>query len=531
MLIAISVTTACTKYLDKTNPDTEVDPTYWKNENSVRTYNWEFYNLFTGFGTGASGDFYFSTFSDDQTPSGFSQYPQTTAATNGSWFFGYVRKANIMLERIDGVPMPDEAKKHWKGVARFFRAYQYFTLVQTFGAVPFYNRSYDVTDTTMLYRPRDPHMTVMDSVLSDINYAIDNLRAKDIDNTVNKDVALALKSRICLFEGTYRKYHTELNASAASIADYLTQAKDAASKLMTGTYTLATSYQTSYNSMDLSSDKEMILYKKYLTGYLTHSVIGYTNSSTQMHGLSKSAVESYLCTDGQPIGLSPLYQGDNTITTVRANRDKRLLQTIDTFLCYNGTLINGLNSSTGYRPAKFLQPAAAQLAPYNDTDAPLFWLAEILLNYAEASYELGAITQADLDKSINLLRARAGVAPLSVIVAFNDPKRDADVAPLLWEIRRERRVELMMDGFRLQDIYRWKKGSYMDSKLNPDSFLGAKVLDNGKVSRNAQGYIMPYPTTSQRVFVDPKNYLSAVPTNQILLYPAYMQPTMQNPGW
>jgi hypothetical protein len=112
---------------------------------------------------------------------------------------------------------------------------------------------------------------------------------------------------------------------------------------------------------------------------------------------------------------------------------------------------------------------------------------------------------------------------------FTDTKKDADVTSLIWEIRRERRVELMMDGFRYQDLMRWKKGTYMDSNKNPDIFLGAKVPANPTVKRNAQGYITPY--TSQRAFADPKNYLSAIPTNQILLYPADMQASMQNKGW
>jgi hypothetical protein len=116
-------------------------------------------------------------------------------------------------------------------------------------------------------------------------------------------------------------------------------------------------------------------------------------------------------------------------------------------------------------------------------------------------------------------------------VGFVDPAKDADVTPLVWEVRRERRVELMMDGFRQQDDMRWKKGSYMDSQLNPNSWLGARVTPNGTVHVDPNGYIMPYAAGSVRTFVDPKNYLSAIPTSQILLYPVSIQQTMQNPGW
>ena len=530
----------CSKYLDKDTPDQFSDDNFWSSENNVRTYSWGFYDLFTGFGTGTTGDFYFSSFTDDQAATGFQNFAVSAAATNTAWDWSYIRKANILLERADAVPMSAEAKNHWKGVARFFRALDYFNKVKTFGDVPWISKSLDVSEVNLIYKPRDPRKLVMDSVLEDLNFAIANLRVKDQDNTVNRDVALALKSRVGLFEGTYRKYHTTLSLTDAD--KFLLASKDASEKLMTGTYVLG-DYKALYSSIDLTGNKEVLLFRKYIAGAQTHSVIGYTNSSTQMSGLTKSAVESYAATDGLPITLSPLYQGDADIQKVRANRDKRLLVTIDTFLAYNGTLVGGLSSSTGYRPSKFLQPASAQLAPNNETDAPIFWFAEILLNYAEASAELDQLgkyvfTQADLDKSINLLRTRGGIAKLQTTgsqnvaingVSFVDPKKDADVTPLIWEIRRERRVELMMDGFRFTDLMRWKKGDYMDTDKNPDAILGAKVPDNGKVLRNAQGYIMPYTAATKRTFINPKHYLSAIPTGQISLYPK--DALVQNPGW
>lgn len=551
LLVIIFCTAGCKKYVDVTNPDTLTDPEFWKDENSVRTYNWEFYNMFTGFGNGsaASGDFYFHTLTDDQAASTFTQFTLNAPSSDGAWSFGNVRKANIMLERIDGVSMTDEAKNHWKGIAKFFRALQYYRLVQTFGGVPWINSSLELEDTTQIFKPRDSRQLVMDSVLADINFAVTNIRQVDLDNTVNRDVALALKSRICLYEGTYRKYHTELNIPDAG--KYLQEAKDASQTLMSAAYTLSANYQALYNSDNLNDNIEVILYKRYEAGLLQHSLIAFNFSSTPMHGLSKAAIESYVAVDGLPISLSPLYQGDNGILNVVANRDRRLKLTTDTTdLYYIGHVRNSLTASTGYRPTKFLPdtnkiktiPTAINTGI---TDAPLFWLAEVYLNYAEAAAELDqmglySFSQTDLDISINKLRARAGVARLenaggqTVAVngtVFTDPKKDADVTSLIWEIRRERRSELMMDGFRFQDVMRWKKGDYLDSNKNPDSFLGANVPPNGSVRLNAQGYIMPYMATQQRVFADPKNYLSAVPTSQILLYPPEIQATMQNPGW
>src|SRR6476661_2150495 len=541
-IAALSLFSAgCSKYVEKDVPDQFTDPSFWSGENNVKAYAWEFYNLFTGFGTGTSGDFYFSTFNDDQATTGFQNYAVSAPATNGNWSWTYVRKANIMLERIDAVPMSDEAKNHWKGVARFFRAFDYFNKVKTFGDVPWIGKSLDISENDQIYKPRDSRVLVMDSVLADVNFAVANLRDTK-DNTVGKNVALALKSRIGLYEGTYRKYHTELNLPDAE--KFLLASKEASEAIMTAGYVLDANYRTVYSSMDLTGNKEVILFKKYVAGVMTHSVIGYTNSTTQMYGLTKSAVESYVTKDGLPISQSPLYQGDNTIQDVRANRDNRLLLTIDTALMYNGHLVNGMSSSTGYRPTKFLNAASNKLAPFNETDAPIFWWPEVLLNYAEAVavlQEMGlyTVTQADLDKSVNLLRARAGVAKLEVSggtvsasgVEINDPKRDPDVTPLTWEIRRERRVELMMDGFRYDDLMRWRKGTYMDYTLNPDSYLGAKVPANASITRNAAGYIIPYSAANiaKRVFIDPKHYLSAIPTGQISLYPSGT--LVQNPGW
>ncbi len=538
--LLLLVFSSCNKYIDKQPLDEFTTENFWTNENDVRSYCWSFYLMFTGFGTGASGDFYFSSFNDDQAGATFQKYDEVASPTDGNWTTDTIRKANILLENIDKVPMDDSSKNHWRGVAHFFRAFQYFELVKRFGDVPWINHSIDVSDPD-LYKPRDPRALVMDSVLADINYAVAHLRAADQANTVVRNVALALKARICLYEGTYRKYHTEKNTTGADL--YLQQCQDACSQLMAAGYTLDPDYQTVYNSLDLSGDREVILYRSYVPGLLGHSVIGYTTGTSLMNGINKSAVESYLCSDGLPIGQSLLYKGDTSIAAVRTNRDKRLLETISDFICYDQHLVKGMNSTTGYKPAKFEQPADPnQTAGNNSTDAPIFWLPEVLENYAEASAELAdmgkyTLTTADLDKSVNLLRRRAGLADLQVLGVLpavngqlvNDPKKDADVSAMIWEMRRDRRAELMMDGFRYDDLMRWKKGWYMDDAKNPDIFLGARVSLSDPAKHNTAGYLSPYPDGLTRPFIDPKNYLYPVPTSQISLYPAGV--LTQNPGW
>ena len=158
----------------------------------------------------------------------------------------------------------------------------------------------------------------------------------------------------------------------------------------------------------------------------------------------------------------------------------------------------------------------------------------VVVKFKKASAELGVLTQADLDNTINLLRARGGVAPLLLSSVPDDPLRDADVSPLLWEIRRERRCELIMDGFREWDIRRWGKLEYLNPMLKPDIFRGAKV-QTADASEGLQvddsGYILPYGIGVGRTVEVPKNYLDAIPTGQLTLYQLEGVTFPQNPGW
>lgn len=536
ILISLLVFGSCTDFLTKPPIVAIADDDFWKDENGVRTFAFGFYDLFPGFGNGGGfGDFYSRGLDDNRLNAGGpSTLTNTIPTTSGNWDFTYIRKANILLESVDRANMPDEAKLHWKAFARLFRAWEYSTKVRIYGDVPWFDTFFPEDDPA-LYRPRDSRTVVMDYVLADFQYAIANLRDNDGANRINKDVARAMMSRACLFEGTFRKYH-----GIAGSEKFLQASRDASLGIITpAKYTLNPEYRTSYTSESLSLSKEMILYKKYVNGVLMHPTMGYLVSSTTISGLNKFAVESYLCTDGLPITLSPIYQGDDNIKMVLANRDKRLIQTIDTMYAYDGNPFQGTTSTSGYKVIKYVcneMPLANRNAPYNFSDAPVFWLAEIFLNYAEARAELGELTQADLDMTINLLRSRVSVTPLTLSNVPDDPKRDADVSALLWEIRRERQIELMYDGFRPSDIYRWKKGNYLTTTLtvvngvttasiNPDYQLGAKVPANGRIVRNEAGYIALNGT---RTFLD-RNYLEPIPSGQFPLYPEGV--LKQNPGW
>ena len=187
----------------------------------------------------------------------------------------------------------------------------------------------------------------------------------------------------------------------------------------------------------------------------------------------------------------------------------------------------------------------------NVTDAPCLRYAEVLLNYAEACYELGTLTQADLDKSINLLRARNGIGmpPLQTLggqpgvngVAYDDPMRDPDVPSLLWEIRRERRVEMSFEGLRYNDLKRWKKLEYMCNDYNIDIKYGAYIVyaDYPKANKTevvlenpdaSEGYILCNTGTARQAPKD-YNYVRPVPKDQITLYENHGYKLHQTKEW
>ena len=553
-LLAVITLAGCKKdFLERLPQDQLTDDTYWTSETNVRTFAWAFYPAyFGGYGSGFAWGKFFSgqALNDDFAPSSPSQFTQNVPASGGGWSFTWVRKANIFINRVQTVPMSDEAIKHWTGIGRFFRALEYHDLVKRFGDVPWIGRELTDSDEEELYKPRDSRTLVMDSVLADFEYAAANVRASDgtAGLSVNKYVVLAMMSRVFLFEGTYHKYH---NIDQAKATKYLEAAKWAANEVIASTkYQLAADYRGLFNSLSLAGNKEILLYREYATGLLTHSLNSYVNKEPQT-GTSKDAIESYLSEDGLPISLSPLYKGDKTIADVMTDRDPRIYETFVQQLRLNGVAAN--YSTSGYAVHKFLNEAIKDLpegnSSLNPTDAPVIRYGEVLLNYAEAAAELGTLTQADLDKSINVLRSRADVqmpalqisggAPAVGGVAYDDPNRDPNVPAMIWEIRRERRVELMMEGFRLDDLKRWKKLDYTDTQ-GSDINRGAWIkkadypgLKDVKIENDAaEGYIIPaWKPETQRRFTDPKVYLEPLPLDQIKLYQDKGVELKQNPGW
>ncbi|HLR24492.1 MAG TPA: RagB/SusD family nutrient uptake outer membrane protein [Fodinibius sp.] len=551
----------CDDFLTQPPKDTMTDETYWTNENNVRSFAWGFYTgYFQGYGSGFAWGDYFSgqSLNDDFAPTTPPDFIQNVPTSGGGWTFSWVRKANVFIDRVKEVPMEQEAIEHWTGIGRFFRALEYNDLVKRFGDVPWYGELLEEGEEEKLYKKRDPRTTVLDSVLADFQYAVENVREDDGADklTVNKYVVLSFMSRIFLYHGTYLKYH-EIDQDKAR--EYLQVAKEAAAQVMrSGRYSIANDYRGLFNSMDLSGNPGIILYRKYEEGVLTHSLNSYSNKEPQT-GPSKDAIEAYLADDGLPITISPKYQGDKSIEDVMANRDPRITETFVQELRLNGQASN--YSTSGYAQHKFLNEDIADLpigvSNDNPTDGPVIRYGEVLMNYAEAAAELATLggptlTQEDLNKSINVLRNRPGIDMPALQVmgnqpavngqTYDDPERDPSVSPIIWEIRRERRVELMMEGFRLDDLKRWKKLEYVDTIENKDINRGAWVDLSGypeSVAKNIhveneaeEGYIVPaYKDASQRTFDDPRVYLRPIPLDQITLYKENGVDLEQNPGW
>ncbi len=422
-----------------------------------------------------------------------------TSVTRGGWYWTLLRNCNYFLENYEKAEsVSEERRNFYAGEALFFRAWFYLDKVQRYGDVPLITTALEL-DSPELYYPRDPRKTVMEQVLKDINRAIEYLPESWADQQVSevrasKYAALALKSRICLYEGTFRKYH-----GLGDYEEFLKEAVAASEELMkSDKFTIHNTgnpysdYRDLFITEDLEEIDEVIFYRKYVTGVFGHRICGYLPLAGT--GATKDFVDDFLCiedaTTALPVSLSNVYSED-TWESVFDNRDPRLAQTIldprdkkdifaegsarSTMEWPRFTGMEQWPSATGYHLIKYYDRDQDAKGYGNEShDSPLMRYAEVLLNLAEAKAELGTITQSDIDQTINLLRDRAGVPRLNMDQIVPDPKYQKEIeqeglSPLLIEIRRERRVELSFEQLRYTDIMRWKKGEYLAKQV-----LGAR---------------------------------------------------------
>jgi starch-binding outer membrane protein, SusD/RagB family len=308
----------------------------------------------------------------------------------------------------------------------------------------------------------------------------------------------------------------------------------------------ATDYAALFNSLDLSTNKEMILYKSYETGLLGNATLYNVQLNNFNMSASKTLVESYLCKDGKPISQSPLYLGDDSLQVELKNRDPRLSQTIVTpgTGLQSGTGLPAIPGSgysgvgvvpSGYQIQKFWTSDQVEYVRIQNgiMDAPTYRYGEVLLINAEAKAELGTATQAVIDKTINVLRKRVGMPDMVIANLIKDEKSEFPEIPvLLDEIRRERRVELAIEGLRFEDLTRWKAGKLLNKPVLGMKFVQRqypKAVIGSSIFVNDKGYILPYGKSlpGGRTFDEAKNYLLPLPLDELSLNANLTQ----NPGW
>jgi starch-binding outer membrane protein, SusD/RagB family len=568
--IIILITSCNDDFMDRV-PLAEVSPqTYFKTEAELQTYINSLYVYLPG-----NDIFQGDVQSDNLASKSFNQvvaglHQVQTDAGSAGWSWDYLREVNFFLENYDrSEDIDDEVKNHYAGIARFFRAWFYFDKVKRFGDVPWYGETIDNTETDLLFKARDSRSLVMDSVMADLAFASANIYENTPSNTIDRWSALALQSRIALYEGAYRKYH----GSGSFEPNYQIAIQAAQTIMQDGTFKLYstgnpdTDYSNLYIMDDANVD-EVILARVFDEGLdVRHTANGTFLTGTLLApGLTKSLVNTYLMADGSRFTDQPGYE-TMTFAEETQNRDPRLAQTIRTpgyTRIGNSTVLvpNFDNARTGYQNIKYVMSAAYDGFSQNVNDLPVFRFAEVLLNFAEAKAELGQLTQADLDVSINLIRARVGMPNMTLADLTIDPVLDTRYSNVtgnqkaaILEIRRERRVELAVEGLRYDDLIRWKvahlmaepfKGMYfpsmgkidLDGDGNDDIALVDAIPDPQEeiqylivgndfdLENGTSGQVVMYPNL-EKEFEDPKHYLFPLPRTELLLN----ENLTQNPGW
>jgi hypothetical protein len=515
----------CDDVLDRPPLTQENDDTYWTSETKLRLYANGFYQrFFVGYNTAYGTEFAPHTgytFSDDVVYNGTqTQFElavpndrgnSTSTATNipwierfsgPNWNFAWIRRSNIMINRIEtrmGTILTPDQMNHWLGIGRFFRAIDYAGLVTVFGDVPYYDHEVSDVDYDDLYKARTPRNEVMNAVYDDFVFALQNVKSDDGAMNVNRYVVAGFISRLALFEGTWQKYHNNNTAQAQKFLNLAVEAADVVRN--SNKFDIVTDFRNLFGSYDLSGNKDVIFYRHYDPAFgITHSVAHSCNMSEGRYpNANLSLVKSFICNDGSDWQTSADEANKNfTLSNLITTRDPRFEATF-----YKKLTVNSMSSCLytakfiSREGLRYLDNGVAILTEYmgvnNHNDYPVVRYAEVLLNWIEAKAELATlggtpVVQNDIDISINKIRNRpldpdagaAGVkktAPMSLSDLPNSPDR-GDVSQLIWEIRRERRMEMAFEHSRLLDLKRWKKIEYMDPTINPDILRGTWIDAN-----------------------------------------------------
>lgn len=516
--------------------------------------------------------------------------------------YNYIRKANYFLEKAYNVQPMTTIGRHYLGEGYYCRASKYFDLLKNFGGVPFIDKSLNI-DSKDLYKPRNSRKEVAERIIADLDSAILHLNWKGegeaVAGRINKESALLMKTRVALFEGSWEYYHgrkgTQFQVAGSDGSDFLRQAADAGETLIAkhggNLYkgTPGNEYFEYFNQMDYAKIQGAFLYKAYSRS-LGHIQKWYRTYSEGFYGcLTKSAIDSYLMKDGKPALISSISLPDETMNELAQNKDPRLAQTIwypkkGIFFNYWPLADHGYKTSypgliqkqqrnpaySGYRLWKGVSFDNGEY-DNGEMDDLILRYEEALLNFAEAKAILGTLTQGDLDKSVNYIRTRIGMPGMNMGEingwSISYTKRegyDPSMLNIVNEIRRERRVEFMVEGLRADDIKRWAlyddvfngwkpvgayAQEYLDYWNNPERVLAdgfdwapvAEVtLQKGKDFDTIGKYINPFfknadfkESGGRGYYIAPdRDYLMAIPREEITLYKNKANIILeQNPGW
>lgn len=546
----------CKNYLNLIPQSEVTDLTFWNTPNDFElAANWFYSNSLLPLETGGiinsdnMSDIAFDM-SADPVSSGTYVAP---AQDDGVWSEAYagIRQANKLIEEGEKSVIKDQILPYL-GEGYFFRAYNYFNLLKTYGGVPLIDSVLDPGNKE-IYKPRASMDETTNFILSDLDTAIQDLNVKSQTETgrICKEAAEAFMARVCLFEGTWNEFHNTGNSD--SLLDLAIS--ESKSVIDSKAYSLYTgegiqSYRDLFIDNTSVNNPESII----TINYVANINFGTPN---WVYGISwgplnptKKMADMYLCTDGLPVDKSPLFEGYDSCVSEFHNRDPRMSESLIT----PGLEIirpqfstpepqwpgvgNNRNVNSGYMLYKFIsENPAPGLSAESNVDFNVMRYAEVLLIYAEATYERsGQISDADLDISINALRDRVGMPHLTNAFV------QANGLDMRTEIRRERTVELAFEGFRWDDLRRWKtaevelpesilsikvSGTQWDSpQITIDGNSTPGLFYNLPSSELDNGFFVLQPS-SQRFFDPNKNYLLPIPSQQIALNPDLIQ----NPGW
>lgn len=587
-IILLSGTVSCTDMLDRFPLDSLSPETYYNNEQELKSATNQFYGLLPGApsGYGESADVA-STFNLLDEIKG----TRTVPTTGGGWDWGYLRSINFYLQHSNRCT-DMKIREQYDGIARFFRAYFYFEKVKRFGDVPWYDKAMS-SDDPDLTKARDSRSFVMEKILEDVDYAIEHMSDKSELYRVTKWTAMALKSRICLFEGTFRKYH-----KIEGYEHFLDECISSSEEFITSSpYSISSigdkPYRDLFSSINAIS-QEVILARDYdkVKGVLHEANYNTMSPTYGRPGLNKKIVNSYLMKDGTRFTDIKNYETMQYYDEMQ-NRDPRLTQTVvgPGYNRINSTTIESPNfssSTTGYQIIKWVTDSSGDgyLGSYNDYI--LFRTAEVYLNFAEAKAERGTLTQNDLDISIKKIRDRVGMPNMDMNAANANPDSylsnietgysnvNGPNKGVILEIRRERTIELILEGFRYYDIIRWKEGKVFEQPYKGVYFPGLEfgsgdnkfgvfdmndgtLRDNGKVdiciytgtkptgtlvknirkfyklgdefvlTEGTKGNIIVHDVNKEpRVWREDRDYLYPIPSQERLLSNGVVT---QNPQW